>query len=106
MVTVEKFYVFYDHNDFVRCCGTSRELVARGFFKKINSVHASATHIKQGVRPGAVAILEGEAKGFFGQDRYATEQYRAMFPLHWSHAKYVHSAQDLAGQVGEFWKES
>ena len=62
MVTIEKFYVFYDHNDFVRCCGTSRELVARGFFKNINSVHASATHIKQGVRPGAVAILEGEGK--------------------------------------------
>ena len=62
MVTVEKFYVFYDHNDFVRCCGTSRELVARGFFKNINSVHASATHIKQGVRPGSVVILEGEGK--------------------------------------------
>ena len=38
-------------------------------------------------------------------DRYATEQYKMMFPLHWSHAKYVHSAQDLAGQVREFWKE-
>ena len=30
-------------------------------------------------------------------DRYATEQYKAMFPLHWSHAKYVHSAQELRG---------
>ncbi len=39
-------------------------------------------------------------------DRYATEQYKMMFPLHWSHIKYVHSAQDLAGQVREFWKES
>ena len=39
-------------------------------------------------------------------DRYATEQYKMMFPLHWSHAKYCHSAQDLAGQVREFWKES
>ena len=37
-------------------------------------------------------------------DRYATEQYKMMFPLHWSHAKYAHSAQDLAGQVKEFWK--
>ncbi len=37
-------------------------------------------------------------------DRYATEQYKMMFPLHWSHAKYSHSAQDLAGQVREFWK--
>ena len=39
-------------------------------------------------------------------DRYATEQYKMMFPLHWSHAKYAHSAQDLAGQVREFWKKS
>jgi Rad3-related DNA helicase len=39
-------------------------------------------------------------------DRYATEQYKMMFPLHWSHAKYAHSAQELAGQVKEFWKES
>ena len=38
-------------------------------------------------------------------DRYATEQYKMMFPLHWSHVKYAHSAQDLAGQVREFWKE-
>ena len=60
--TIEKFYVFYDSNDFVRCCGTSNDLVRRGFFKNINSVHASATHIKQGVRPGCVAILEGEGK--------------------------------------------
>lgn len=37
-------------------------------------------------------------------DRYATEQYKMMFPLHWSHAKFVHSAQELAGQVKEFWK--
>ena len=39
-------------------------------------------------------------------DRYATEQYKMMFPLHWSHAKSAHSAQELAGQVKEFWKES
>ncbi len=37
-------------------------------------------------------------------DRYATEQYRAMFPLHWSHIKYSHSAQELASEVKEFWK--
>lgn len=39
-------------------------------------------------------------------DRYATEQYKMMFPLHWSHAKYAHSAQELAGKVKEFWKEN
>lgn len=39
-------------------------------------------------------------------DRYATEQYKMMFPMQWSHAKYVHSAQELAGLVKEFWKEN
>ena len=39
-------------------------------------------------------------------DRYSTEQYKMMFPLHWSHAKYAHSAQDLAGEVKKFWKEN
>ena len=38
-------------------------------------------------------------------DRYATEQYKMMFPLHWSHAKYVHSAQELAETVKKFWEE-
>lgn len=26
-----KFYVFYDKNDFVKCCGTADELVKGGF---------------------------------------------------------------------------
>ena len=39
-------------------------------------------------------------------DRYATEQYKMMFPLHWSHIKYAHSAQELAGAVKEFWKNN
>jgi Rad3-related DNA helicase len=39
-------------------------------------------------------------------DRYATEQYKMMFPLHWSHAKYAHSAEELAGEVKKFWIES
>ena len=36
-------------------------------------------------------------------DRYATEQYKAMFPVQWSHAKYAHSAQELAETVKKFW---
>ncbi len=39
-------------------------------------------------------------------DRYATEQYKMMFPVHWSHAKYAHSAQELAGIVKDFWKNN
>ena len=59
----EAFYVFYDRNDFVRCCGTAKQLVASGCFKNVNSVQASAVHIKQGIRMGAVAILVGEGDG-------------------------------------------
>ena len=36
-------------------------------------------------------------------DRYATEQYKMMFPLHWSHAKFVHSASELAEITKKFW---
>lgn len=38
-------------------------------------------------------------------DRYASEQYKNMFPLHWSHAKYAHSATELASFVKKFWSE-
>lgn len=38
-------------------------------------------------------------------DRYSTEQYRAMFPMHWSHAKFLHSAGELAKNVRNFWQE-
>lgn len=38
-------------------------------------------------------------------DRYATEQYRAMFPTHWSHAKFLHSTGELAKNVRNFWQE-
>lgn len=38
-------------------------------------------------------------------DRYATEQYGAMFPKHWSHAKFLHSPTELAKNVRNFWLE-
>lgn len=38
-------------------------------------------------------------------DRYATEQYKMMFPVHWSHAKYAHSAQEVAQITKKFWSE-
>ena len=60
-------------------------------------LQAAGRVIRTETDQGVVVLLD---------DRYATEQYRMMFPLHWSHAKYAHSAQDLAGQVREFWKES
>ena len=39
-------------------------------------------------------------------DRYATEQYKMMFPLHWSHIKYASSAQELSQIVKKFWLEN
>lgn len=36
------FYVFYDKNDFVRFCGTARDLVRRGFFKSVRGVKDTA----------------------------------------------------------------
>lgn len=30
----EKFYVFYDENDFVKYCGTAKQLADDGVFKK------------------------------------------------------------------------
>lgn len=36
------FYVFYDRNDFVRFCGTARDLVRRGFFKSVRGVKETA----------------------------------------------------------------
>ncbi len=38
-------------------------------------------------------------------DRYATEQYKNMFPVQWSHAKFVHSAAELSETVKKFWSE-
>lgn len=54
---MEKFYVFYDDADFVRCFGTPRQLVGEGSFPTINAVHSVASKIKSGKYPGTVAVL-------------------------------------------------
>lgn len=66
MKSFEKFYVFYDRNDFVRFCGTAKDLVSGGYFKSINAVHATVAHINQGARTGTVAVLVGIGK----EERY------------------------------------
>jgi len=38
-------------------------------------------------------------------DRYATPQYKALFPDHWSHAKSATNASELANIVSEFWNK-
>ena len=62
MADNEKFYVFYNKYDFIRCCGTSRQLVEGGYFKNRNSLHAIVSHIRQGTALGTVAVLEGQGE--------------------------------------------
>ena len=38
-------------------------------------------------------------------DRYATPQYKALFPDHWSHAKSATNAAELANIVSDFWNK-
>lgn len=54
-----QFFVFYDRNDFVKCCGTARQLVDEGWYASINSVHTTANKIRSGIVKGAVVMLRG-----------------------------------------------
>ena len=54
----EKFYVFYDKNDFVICFGTAKELVEDGAFKSINAVHSRISKIRALKIPGKVLTLK------------------------------------------------
>ena len=53
----ENFYVFYDKDDFVKCCGTAKELVAQGTFKNERYVTEIASKIKNNKVKGNVVIL-------------------------------------------------
>ena len=53
----EKFYVFYDKNDFVECCGTAKQLVEDGRFKYTNACAEKAYSIKVGRAKGNVVVL-------------------------------------------------
>jgi hypothetical protein len=53
----ERFYVFYDEADFVRCCGTAKDLVKAGYFGNVYSVHQIASRIRKGERKGFVVIM-------------------------------------------------
>lgn len=39
-------------------------------------------------------------------DRYETEQYKALYPRHWSHIKFAHSNEDLSFFIENFWKQN
>ena len=56
------FYVFYDENDFVKCCGTAQELVDAGYFSKVSTVVETACKIRAGKRNGSVVILPAEKR--------------------------------------------
>ena len=57
-----RFYVFYDENDFVKCFGTAKELVADGYFQNSLAVHQAANKIRKKKTKGFVVTmtLEGE----------------------------------------------
>ena len=50
------FYVFYDKNDFVKCFGVAKDLVAAGFFRNERAVIECAYHQDKN-RPGSVVKL-------------------------------------------------
>lgn len=50
------FYVFYNKKDFVRCCGTARDLVERGYFSTVRNVKTSA-HRMNKKRPNSVVKI-------------------------------------------------
>ena len=50
------FYVFYNKWDYVRCCGTAKDLVARGFFKNTRNVKQSAQKLNK-YRPNSVVKI-------------------------------------------------
>lgn len=56
----DKFYVFYDKNDFVRYFGTAKDLVSDGDFPTVNAVHSRVSKIKAGTLPGKVLVLNCE----------------------------------------------
>jgi hypothetical protein len=53
----EKFYVFYDENDNIICCGTGKELVERKYFKDKNVLQIKACRLKQGKAKGSVVVM-------------------------------------------------
>lgn len=39
-------------------------------------------------------------------DRYESEQYKALYPQHWSHIKFAHSNEELSLFIENFWKQN
>ena len=52
-----RFSFFYDKHDFVKFCGTAKQLVSDGRFNRTNSVSAYACKIKKGEISGTVVVL-------------------------------------------------
>lgn len=53
----EKFYVFYDTDDNVICCGTAKELVKRKYFKDLNKLYIKVCRLNRGEAKGSVTVL-------------------------------------------------
>ena len=54
----QKFYVFYDAKDNIKCCGTVKQLIEDGKFKKANDIYSLASHIMNNRIGGSVVVLK------------------------------------------------
>ncbi len=67
-------------------------------FKGMNNVlQAAGRVIRRDEDRGIVVLVD---------DRYATEQYKSLFPEHWNNIKYAGNTTSLAEIARDFWKES
>ena len=56
----QMFYVFYDKDDFVKCFGTAKDLVADGYFKTEAVVRQVVNKIRNNKVKGKVVALKME----------------------------------------------
>lgn len=54
----ENFYVFYDKDDFVECCGTEAQLISDKTFSSVSAIRSRASRLKAGIYKGNVLILK------------------------------------------------
>ena len=54
----ENFYVFYDKDDFVECCGTEEQLITDKFFASVSAIRCRASRLRSGIYKGNVLVLK------------------------------------------------
>lgn len=61
-----------------------------------NVLQAAGRVIRSDTDSGVVVLID---------DRYATDQYRAMYPEHWQGMKYFNQPASLNAEITEFWRK-